>query len=177
MLTYTYAITQHSQEHMQRVVVILLWYLSTWELQHCYVNTCMHRDRQTGKDTYMNRLIQNEWRQNELFTPGFFICIIHRMHWNTIIHLVSRPLPKVYYAGLTEDTEKVISQIEVQSSSAFNSNHCTPRLIEHHSVTEKASYDEEAVETGNSWFPRSPVNPPLMSFQILRYCCKNFKHQ
>jgi len=71
------------------------------------------------------------------------------MHWNTIIHLVSRPLPKVYCAGL-EETKKVISQIEAQPSSAFNSNRCTPRLIEHHSVSEKASYDEEAVETGNS---------------------------
>lgn len=76
---------------------------------------------------------------------------MHRMHWNTITHLVSRPLPKVYCVGLAEETKKkVISQIEVQPSSALNSNHCTPRLIEHHSVTEKASYDEEAVETGNS---------------------------
>lgn len=72
------------------------------------------------------------------------------MHWNTIIHLVSRALPKVYCVGLAEETKKVISQMEVEPSSAFNSNHCTPRLIEHRSVTEKASYDEEAVETGNS---------------------------
>jgi len=71
------------------------------------------------------------------------------MHWNTIIHLVSRPLSKICHAGLIEDREKVISQIEVQSSSASNSNHCTPGLIEHHSETEKASYDKEAVGTGN----------------------------
>lgn len=31
----------------------------------------MLRDRQTGKDTYMNGLIQTDWRQNELFTEGF----------------------------------------------------------------------------------------------------------
>lgn len=71
------------------------------------------------------------------------------MHWNAIIHLVSRPLSKIYHAGLRENREKVIWLFEVQPSSAFNSNHCTPGLIEHHSETEKASYDKEAVGTGN----------------------------
>lgn len=177
VLTYTYAITQNSQEHMQGVVAILLWYLSTCELQHCYVNTCMHRDRQTGKDTYMNRLIQNEWRQNELFTQGFLSALFTGCIGTQLSTWSVDLCPKFTMLDLLKRQKKVISQIEVQPSSAFNSNHCTPRLIEHHSVTEKASYDEEAVETGNSWFPTSPVNPPLMSFQILCYCCKNFKHR
>lgn len=109
----------------------------------------MLRDRQTGKDTYMNGLIQTDWRQNELFTEGFLSalftgCIGTQLStWSVDLY------PKFTMLDLEKTEKKVISQFEVQPSSAFNSNHCTPGLIEHHSETEKASYDKEAVGTGN----------------------------
>lgn len=64
--------------------------------------------------------------------------------------LIGRSQSNLYYIGLIEKVEEIISQIEVQPSSTFNCNLCMLRLIEHHWVTEKASDDEEAVETGNN---------------------------